>query len=118
MRALILIAHGSRRADSNDEVRALAAALEAQLADRYQQVLPAFLELAEPSIPGAIDAVIAAGAREVVVLPYFLAAGNHVVNDVPALVAERQQAHPEVTLRLLPHLGASPQLPALLAALV
>lgn len=118
MRILIIVAHGSRRAGSNEEVRALAAALQVRVGRRYQQVLPAFLELAEPSVPGAIDAAVAAGAQEVVLLPYFLAAGSHVASDVPALVAQRQQAYPQVRLQLLPHLGASPALPDLLAGLV
>lgn len=118
MRALILIAHGSRRSESNDEVRALAAALAKRLTDDYAKVLPAFLELAEPSIAGAIDAAVATGARELVLLPYFLAPGNHVRHDIPAAMAERQAAHPHVAMHLLPHLGASERMPELLAELI
>ena len=63
MRCLILVAHGSRRATSNDEVRRLAALLQRQARGRYDAVVAAFLELAEPGIPAAIDACVARGAR-------------------------------------------------------
>lgn len=118
MRILIVVAHGSRRAPSNEEVAALTEQLGERLEGRYAGVTTAFLELAEPSIPAAIDAAVAAGADEIVLLPYFLAAGSHVAEDIPQLVAQRRQAHPGVAMTLLPHLGASERLPALLASLV
>ncbi|HEX5515803.1 MAG TPA: CbiX/SirB N-terminal domain-containing protein [Gammaproteobacteria bacterium] len=118
MQALIMVAHGSRVRASNDEVRLLTAALAARVADRYQHTATAFLELADPSIGAAIDAAVAAGAREVVILPYFLAAGAHVARDIPAIVQERQVAHPTITIRLADYLGKLPGLVELLASSV
>lgn len=114
-RVLIIAAHGSRLAASNDEIRQLAAALEPVVAGRYQRVDAAFLELADPSIAAAIDAAVAAGARDIAVLPYFLAAGRHVSRDLPRLVKDRQQAHPAISIRLLDYLGRRPELLQLLA---
>lgn len=118
MRALLIVAHGSRRAASNDEVRGLTAGLRPLVLDRFQWVEPAFLELAEPSIPAAIDAAVAAGADEVLLFPYFLSAGRHVAEDIPGIVAERQRAHPDVRLRVMDYLGAAPELLRLIAARV
>jgi sirohydrochlorin ferrochelatase len=73
----------------------------------FQYVACAFLELAEPSIPDGLRAAIAAGADEVVVLPYFLSAGRHVVTDIPADVAVVQAEHPDVRIRVAPYLGAA-----------
>jgi len=115
MKALLVVAHGSRRDASNDEIRAVAAGLAAALCDRYQWVEAAFLELAEPSIPAAIDRAIDAGADEVVLFPYFLSAGRHVFEDIPAIVAERQAAHPRVDILLTPYLGQLPGLIELIA---
>ncbi|HXH04330.1 MAG TPA: CbiX/SirB N-terminal domain-containing protein [Candidatus Competibacteraceae bacterium] len=117
MKALLLVAHGSRREESNDEVRRLATRLAERAATRYPLVRCAFLELAEPSIPDGIEACIRAGAREVVVLPYFLSAGNHVVEDIPALVAAKSREHPGVTLRIAPYLGTAAPIPELLLEL-
>lgn len=110
MRALVIVAHGSRRASSNDEVRALVDLMRPQ-ANGFDQVQCAFLELAEPSIPDGINAVIAAGAMEVVVLPYFLSAGRHVAEDIPGFVTQSQQQHPGVRIRIAPYLGTASELP-------
>lgn len=115
MQALLIVAHGSRIRASNDEVRLLVASLAPRIADRYQYTAAAFLELADPSIDAAIDAAVAAGAQEIVVLPYFLAAGKHVTRDIPAIVQERQTAHPGITIRVADYLGKLPGLVELLA---
>ncbi len=107
MKALLIVAHGSRRESSNEEVRQVAAAVREHAGDRYGCVEAAFLELAEPSIPGGIQRAIDRGAAEVVVLPYFLSAGRHVAEDIPREVAGKQQEHPAVTIRIAPYLGAA-----------
>ena len=112
MPSLLIIAHGSRRAASNDEVRALADAVRAQPRQAYDHVETAFLELAEPGIPAALAALAAQGASEIVAFPYFLAAGTHVAQDIPDAIADFTAAHPAVTVRLALHLGASAVLPA------
>ncbi len=117
MKVLVLVAHGSRRAASNDEVRALAARLAVEAED-YAQVIAAFLELAEPSIPDGIQQAIDAGADEVVVLPYFLSAGRHVAEDIPSEVATKQQQHPTKSIRIAPYLGLAEGLTQTLLGLV
>ena len=105
MKALLIVAHGSRREASNDEVRALTESLAARCADDWQAVRCAFLELAPPSIPDALESLVQAGAREILVVPWFLAAGRHVQEDIPAEVARIASAHPEIRIRITPHLG-------------
>lgn len=117
MRSLILIAHGSRRTESNDEVRALATQL-GSMSQRFDSVTCAFLELAEPSIPDGIEACVQLGAKEIVILPYFLSAGRHVAEDIPALVKPKQLQYPDLKIELRPYLGAAEALPALLVGLV
>lgn len=107
MRALLLIAHGSRREQSNDEVRQLTDRLRAQSGGRFDRVECAFLELAEPSIPDGIEQAVAAGAEEVVVLPYFLSAGRHVAKDIPDEVRGKQAQHSQVRIHIAPYLGAA-----------
>lgn len=117
MKFLLLIAHGSRRPQSNTEVEQVAARLARTAAADFDGVLHAFLELATPSIPDGIEACIQAGANEVTVLPYFLAAGRHVTEDIPEIVATKQAEHPQTVIRIAPYLGTAEQLPDLLLAL-
>jgi sirohydrochlorin ferrochelatase len=118
VKSLVLVAHGSRIAASNEEVCRLAGALGARVADRYQRVEAAFLELARPSIGEAVDMAVAAGAASIVVLPYFLAAGKHVSHDIPAIVKSCQAAHPDIEIRMADYLGSQPTLVELLARIV
>jgi len=114
MKALLVVAHGSRRAESNDEIRQLTACLERQAGAAFGHVRCAFLELAEPSIPDGLRNAVRAGASEVVVLPYFLSAGRHVVSDIPAEVETVRREYPDITITLAPYLGAAPGLIELL----
>lgn len=116
MQALLLIAHGSRRVESNTEVRTLTTNLAARANASYPIVRCAFLELAEPSIPDGIEHCIQEGATEVVVLPYFLSAGRHVVTDIPNEVRGKQQEYSHVKIRIANYLGASTGITDLLLA--
>lgn len=108
---LLIIAHGSRREASNDEVRRLAGRVRDLCAPGLDHVEVAFLELAEPSIPEGLTRCVAQGAREIVVFPYFLAAGTHVALDIPEAIGAFELEHPDMRIRLTPHLGASDALP-------
>lgn len=114
MKYLLLVAHGSRREESNREIAELAARLASVAHDHFDNVMHAYLELAEPSIPEAIDACIGAGATEITVMPYFLSAGRHVSEDIPAIVSAKQAEYPDHSIRISPYLGTASELPELL----
>ncbi len=101
-----MIAHGSRRAESNDEVRQRASAMGEEMGTIFDRMSCCFLELAVPSIPDAIDRLVAEGAAVITVFPYFLSAGMHVTADIPAKIEAAKARHPDVTFNILPHLGA------------
>ena len=106
MKALLLIAHGSRREPSNEEVRRLAGEISDK-AEEYDLVDCAFLELAEPDIVTGGECLIRQGATEITAMPYFLVAGRHVVTDVPGEIERLQEKHPDVSIRISPYLGAN-----------
>ncbi|GAA6133979.1 CbiX/SirB N-terminal domain-containing protein [Oceaniserpentilla sp. 4NH20-0058] len=111
MKALLLIAHGSRKASSNQEVAELANKLSQQDSE-FALVAHCFLELTTPKVPDSVAQLAAQGATEVVILPYFLAAGMHVSEDLPELLSQAQQNFPKVSFTLLEHLGAAEQMPS------
>jgi len=106
MQQLLIVAHGSRREASNQEVRLLAQHVATQLQLPAAQVQVAFLELATPSIASALNSCFQHGINEVTVLPYFLSSGNHVVKDLPQEIAAVQENWPNKCIKLLPHIGA------------
>jgi sirohydrochlorin ferrochelatase len=105
---LIVVDHGSRRAESNAMLEEMAR----MVADvvPYDIVEPAHMELAEPSIGTAFDACVARGARTVVVSPYFLLPGKHWREDIPALVAEAAARHPGVAYLVAAPFGLHPMM--------
>lgn len=117
MKGLLLVAHGSRRAQSNEEVALVAEALKTRVHDQYAHTAHAFLELAEPSIPQGIDTLINQRVTHITILPYFLSAGRHVHEDVPEIVQSKQKLHPEVQINIAPYLGEANEIIDVLAAI-
>ncbi len=113
MRAVMLVDHGSRIAASNAQLPRLAELVQRQLP---AEVLVGFahMELAQPGIPTAIEALVARGATHLVVCPYFLGPGRHVSEDIPRLVNEAAQRHPGLRVSIAAALGVH----SLLAELV
>jgi sirohydrochlorin ferrochelatase len=103
MRALLIVDHGSRRSEANDLLPELAAMLRKE--SDFRIVFHAHMELAEPSIQQAFDSCVLAGAKEVIVHPYFLSPGRHSTQDIPRMVAEAAAIHPEVSFLITEPLG-------------
>ena len=108
-RGLLLFAHGAR-----DPRWALPfEAVEARVRHLGTDLQPpplvrlSFLEFMSPSLVEAGMALAEAGCQQVDVVPLFLGAGGHVRKDLPALLAQLQEAHPTVNWRLNPAVGES-----------
>ena len=109
MKSLLVVAHGSRRPESNDEVRELVKNM-ADMDHEFAEIKAAFLELAGPLIPDGIRQLIKNGAKEVTVIPYFLSAGRHVTKDIPADVRIVQEEYPDIKIAIASYLGASDEI--------
>jgi sirohydrochlorin ferrochelatase len=110
-RAVLLVDHGSRRAEAN----ALVSDWARMLGGRVDHVIHvAHLELAEPSIAQGIDACVADGASDITVLPCFLSPGRHTIEDVPAIATAAAARHRDVTVRIAEPIGTHPLLVDLL----
>ncbi len=106
--AILLIAHGSRRADANQDLIGLARDLRAATGCRIVEA--SYLELAEPTIPQGAASCVEQGARRVLMAPYFLSAGTHVIRDLERYREELSQAYPGVRFHVCPPLGPHPLL--------
>jgi sirohydrochlorin cobaltochelatase len=104
-KALLLIAHGSKRKESNQEILELVEKLQDK-SDQFEVVRGCFLEMAQPDIMSAISSLVEQGAKEISILPYFLAAGNHITNDIPRNVEKYKQQYSDVKFNILKHFGS------------
>lgn len=111
--AVLLIAHGSRHEPANADLRQLASRMAEQ--GTYPIVEPAFLELTTPMIPEAGARCVDRGATRVLMIPYFLSMGVHLLRDLTAAREALIESYPEVTFLLGPPLGPDPSLDLLVA---
>lgn len=99
MKAILYVAHGSRRESWNEEFVTFIKKVMMLSAEPIQGF--GFLEQAEPSIERAVEACIARGATEITLVPIFLLPGVHVNQDLPAICSN----YSEVTFRIANPLG-------------
>jgi sirohydrochlorin ferrochelatase len=115
MKAIIIVDHGSRRAEAN-EMMTCVANLVQSMAGPGVIVRAAHMELAEPSISAAFTSCVDAGATDVVVFPYMLSPGKHSTGDIPRLVSEAAANHPAVTFTVTPAFGVNEKLGEIILA--
>lgn len=107
MTGFVVFGHGSRVESANQAVRDVAAHLAAR---GEFAVEPAFLELGQPALCGAVDALVDRGASRIVVIPYFLTLGTHLQRDLPKLIEESAAQHPSVSMKMTAPLDGHPAL--------
>lgn len=106
MSLLLGVAHGSRDPAAQEVVRDLLALAAAQRPGL--RVAAAFIDNAGPSIRAAVHELVAAGERDLTVVPLLLGAASHSKTDVAASVQAARLAHPEVAVRYGRPLGPHP----------
>jgi len=106
--ALLIAGHGTRDEGGARELHTLAGRVRAL--DPGLRVASGFIELSPPPVAVAAANLVAAGARDVVVVPLMLLAAGHAKNDVPALLVRCRSEHPAVRFRYGRDLGLHPDL--------
>jgi sirohydrochlorin cobaltochelatase len=103
----IILAHGSRRADGNAIVEQLARNLD--LTAAYWSV--------SPSLTDIVTELVASGATEIGILPYFLFTGG-ITDAIDTLVSQLREQFPQVRLVMGKPIGNSPALVATIAKIL
>jgi len=105
--AVLVVGHGSRRAEANEDVRE--AALSIGQRGGFDLVQAAFLEIEHPNIDEGFTRLVEHGARDITVHPYFLSPGRHTRGDIPLEVRAAASRHPSVNYRISEPLSAHPR---------
>ena len=106
--AVLLVGHGWRVAEANRALYEMAGMVARQGGIDIVEV--AFYGSSRPDVQAGIDACVARGARRILLSPYFLFAGTHVLEDFPAELAVAAKRHPGVEMVLGSPLGVHPKL--------
>ena len=100
---IILLGHGSRRAEANQGLLVVAEKVSRL---RGQPVTPAYMAHDHPSLPEAVEAKINSGALSIVIMPLFLFRGVHVTQDIHEELREISEQNPNVEIIFTKDLGA------------
>ena len=109
--AVVVVGRGSSDPDANADLYKVARLLGD--AGGLGMVEPAFVSLAAPGVPSALDRCLRLGATRIAVVPYFLFSGvlvDRIRDQTAAWAAE----HAGIEVRHGPHLGADPRIATLL----
>jgi cobalt/nickel transport system ATP-binding protein len=104
--ALLVVGHGSRGRAAAAEFDHLVAGITGLVPGTA--VAAGYLELAEPHVDDALDALVAGGATDVVAVPVVLFGAGHLKDDGPAVLGRARRRHPHVRFRLARDLGIHP----------
>jgi sirohydrochlorin cobaltochelatase len=100
---IIILGHGSRRAEANQGFLKVARKVSLLLG---RTVTPAFMAHDHPSLPEAVEGKILRGALRIIVMPLFLFRGVHVTVDIHEELRELREQHPNVEIVFANELGA------------
>ncbi len=111
MEKIILVGHGSPKKDAN-QMDLVGVMLHGLLHPGCENacVSTAYLQFQSPELPGVLEEAVREGATRVIVHPYFLASGMHVTKDIPAIIDDARNAHPDVEFHYTEPLGISEKL--------
>ncbi|MBU3651230.1 MAG: cobalamin biosynthesis protein CbiX, partial [Limnohabitans sp.] len=73
------------------------------------------LELTPPSLAEVADALVAEGVQSLRVVPFFLGMGRHAREDLPQMLAQLRERHPQLQIDCQPSLGETAAVLDLLA---
>jgi len=103
---VILLGHGSRREEANEEIRQMTEMIQKADKDGIYEV--AFFSLGHPHLEEAVETLIEKGCEKIIVMPMFLVAGSHINRDIPEKILLLKVAYPNIEFVLAKHFGSHP----------
>lgn len=113
MEGVLILAHGSRENRTEDTMNSIARMVREKFPDMPVEV--SYMEFRGQTIEKGIERLIAAGADDVKVIPYFLFEGIHIRQDIPEELEKLAASHPGVKLTMGRTLGEDSRLADILA---
>lgn len=101
--AVILLGHGSRIPGAGEGMERIAGKMRERLGDVIVETC--YMSKLGPHFPEVFDRCVSGGAGKVIVIPYFLHSGLHMLQDIPELLMEKARQFPGVALILGKNLG-------------
>ncbi len=101
--AIILLAHGSRVPEAGRDMEQVANRLKEKYT--YPIVEICYFSRWGPHFPEILEKCVHQGAKKIIVIPYFLHVGLHLLLDIPEMLQEEVRKFPQVKVILGKSLG-------------
>ncbi len=102
----MILAHGSRDSAACQRIIDMVENIGQKVWPK--QVVPAFFSMGKPALEQAVEDLIRRGCCRVIIFPFFLVDGSHVLKDIPARIRALQQKYSEVEFEILDSLEHEP----------
>ena len=96
--AVIILGHGSRVPDASKDMEKVAGRLREKYG--YQLVEVCFMSRLGPHLPEIFEKCVKLGATRVLIIPYFLHTGLHLLLDIPEMLQEQARKFPGVSVQM------------------
>jgi precorrin isomerase len=101
--AILLLGHGSRIPGASKDMETVVTRMKEKYG--YQKVEIGFMSGLGPHLSEVIGRFMDQGAKRVIVIPYFLHLGAHLLQDIPKMIQTETQKFPQIQLILGRGLG-------------
>ena len=108
---IVVLGHGSRRAEANEEILTLVELVRE--AHKDWKIEGAFVEFATPLMEDVLERMYLDGIQQVTIVPMFLTVGNHLHQGLPKRLGEFLEKYP-LKVVMAHHIGADPILVSLI----
>lgn len=109
MEKVVLIVHGSP-VESANQFDELVSNLIEVLEITRDDLAISFLKYGKPTPYEAVDFFVKNGAKRIIIHPFFLTQGGHILKDIPEIVEQLKKAYREVEFICTKPLGMSNRL--------
>lgn len=108
MKGILLAAHGSRAKATEIAMEEIAQMVRKRLPEEVIEV--GYMEFCEKTIVGGLEKLVAQGATEIKVVPYFLFEGIHIKQDIPEEIEKFTASNKDVKVTMGKILGVDERL--------
>lgn len=105
MTQYLLIDHGSRNPTAHQQLNDLCQKLREE---KKIKITCAHLEIAEPYFADILEELCLEKPKQIKVLPLFIFKGKHLSQDLPEIISNAKERHPDINISLETALGDSP----------
>ncbi|MCL1929110.1 MAG: CbiX/SirB N-terminal domain-containing protein [Treponema sp.] len=98
MKGILIIAHGSKEKETETAIEAVVSMVRTRLPEIIIEW--AFWGFSERTIERGVAALVARGIREIKIVPYFLAMGIHLKENIPRMADQCAQNFPGIKITM------------------